>query len=726
MALQTIDPPAPKAAVGPDLSTGSRAFTVAGMDCADCARTIERQVAHVSGVRSARVNFLASRLDVQVEPPGIVADEAIQRTVRDAGYQAVPMQTGRVALEQRSWWRNPIVVPTAVASLFWLLGFALQYAPVPAALPILLYALAILVGGYRIARNGFFALVRGRTLGIDLLMTIAVIGAALNGEWSEGAAVVVLFSVGAALEGLTMDRARNAIRSLMDLAPRTATLRRAGGEHEVPVEALVAGDVVVIRPGAQIAADGLVAFGGSTVDQSSITGESIPIEKVPGDQVFAGTTNERGYLEVEVTRVAQDTTLARIISLVEEAQGSRAPAQRFVDRFAAWYTPLVLLLAIAVAVVPPLLGEPFLPWLYKALVLLVIACPCALVISTPVSIVAGIARGSRSGVLIKGGAHLEAMASIGVIAFDKTGTLTQGRPAVTDVRAFSDLASDEVLRLAAAVESRSEHPLAGAVLRAARERGLRWPEPSTFEALTGRGARATVEDEIVIVGNRGLFPGLSDEVSSEVSRLQDAGKATLLVSRAGTLIGLIAVADQLRAGAKQTIGALRAAGVRRIVMLTGDNDRTAGAIAGQLGIDEIRANLLPDHKAGAIAALRGEYGQVAMVGDGVNDAPALASATVGIAMGVAGSDTALETADIALMADDLSKLPYLIRLSRSTLRTIRANIAFAIGIKVVFLLLTFFGVTSLWLAILADTGAALLVTANGMRLLAYRDPGDSV
>jgi Cd2+/Zn2+-exporting ATPase len=562
--------------------------------------------------------------------------------------------------------------------------------------------------------------VRGRTLGIDLLMTIAVVGAALIGEWAEAAAVVVLFALGALLEGLTMDKARNAIRSLMDLSPRTAYVRTEEGEQEVPVEKLVPGDIVMVRPGDLVAADGQVVAGRTTIDQASITGESVPVEKQVDDEVFAGTANQRGYIEVVVTRRAEDTTLARIISLVEEAQARRAPAQRFVDRFASRYTPAVLLLAILIAAVPPLLGAAFLPWVYKALVLLVIACPCALVISTPVSIVAGIARASRSGVLIKGGAFLEAMASTRVIAFDKTGTLTQGKPVVTDILPCAGQDEATVLAIAAAVESRSEHPLAGAILCAARERDLSWPEVEHFEALPGCGAHAMLGDEPVQIGNERLFPNATPDVRGRIAAWQDVGKTVLLVGRSGHLIGLIAVTDTLRPRAEEAIHELRAAGVHTIVMLTGDGERTADVVARRLGLDDRRAGLLPEQKTLVIQELLRKHGQVAMVGDGVNDAPALATASVGIAMGAAGSDTALETADVALMGDDLRHLPYLINLSRATLRTIRANIAFSIVVKIIFLALTLLGFASLWLAILADTGAALLVIANGMRLLRFQ------
>lgn len=709
-------PPAPDGAV-PLL------FDVTGMDCADCVTTIERQVARVPGVQATQVNLMAGKMEVRAAGPDAALVGRIQQAVRDVGYSATVAGADIPAVPPAEpfWRRHAHLLPTAAAAALWGLAFVLEQVAASVLLIDALYAVAILVGGYRIARSGLAALIRGRTLGIDLLMTIAVVGAALIGEWAEGAAVVVLFSLGEALEGLTVDKARDAIRSLMDLSPPTAVVKDAAGERAVPVAQLLPGDIVVVRPGERVAADGRVAHGSTTINQAPITGESLPVAKEVGDEVYAGTVNERGYIEVAVTKRAQDTTLAKIIDLVEKAQGSKAPSQRFVDQFAKYYTPAVIVGAVLVAALPPLLGQPFLPWLYKALVLLVIACPCALVISTPVAIVAGIGRASRSGVLIKGGAYLEAMGGVQALAVDKTGTLTEGRPAVTDVLPLAGQSVAEVLTLAAAVESQSEHPLAGAVLRAAQEQGLRPAQPRDFEALTGRGAQARVAGELVVVGNLSLFPTADEAVQARVAALQAEGKTVLLVGRAAVPEGLIAVADQLRPGVARVVARLRDAGVRAIVMLTGDNERTAQAVARRVGITAVRANLLPEHKTTAIRELLAEHGPVAMVGDGVNDAPALATASVGIAMGAAGSDTALETADVALMADDLGKLPYLIRLSRSALGIIRANIAFSLVVKAVFLALTLAGLANLWLAIFADTGAALLVISNSMRLLRFRD-----
>jgi Cd2+/Zn2+-exporting ATPase len=739
-----------------------------GLDCADCATTLERGVKRLDGVIHVNANFATSKMAVGYQA-GTLSRVQIEQLIRELGYDVVNGSTGRLAVlspakgscgsscacgvEQHEhhgsahhdeiaapetiqavnpgnplvwlnnfWQRYNRWLPTAFAALVWTLAFALELFHATDLLVNALYGIAIVIGGYRIARSGYFALVRGRTLGIDLLMTIAVVGAAVIGQWSEGAAVVVLFSLGEMLEGVTMDKMRHSIRGLIDFSPREATIKTEAGEQRVIVDQVQLGALMLVRPGERIAADGRIVLGSTTINQAPITGESLPVEKAVGDDVFAGTLNEHGYIEVEVTKRAEETMIAKIIALVQEAQGSRAPSQRFVDQFARYYTPAIIVIAVLVALVPPLLtGGALLPWLYKALVLLVIACPCALVISTPVSIVAAIGRASRSGVLIKGGAYLEAMSKVKAIAFDKTGTITRGHPMVTDILPLDGRTENELLIQFAAIESRSEHPLAKAILDSARERGLSWPEPVDFLALPGRGAQATVDGAFVTVGKPHLFEYVSDEVQVQVDRLQQEGKTVLLARQFGTIHGLIAVADEIRADAPQAIKALKVCGISSLIMLTGDNEKTARVVAQQLDLDEVRANLLPDQKTQAMRELVATHPAVAMIGDGINDAPALASATVGIAMGVAGSDTALETADIALMKDDLSKLPYLIRLSRATLRTIQTNVTFSLLVKVAFLVLTLIGIANLWLAILADTGAALLVIANGMLLLRFRD-----
>jgi Zn2+/Cd2+-exporting ATPase len=743
---------------------------LSGLDCADCANTLERGVRRLAGVIHVNANFATSKMAVGYQA-GTLKRVQIEQLIHELGYGVVNGSTGGLTVlspvksgcgsscacgeEQHEhhhgsdhhheaatpetlqatnpnspfvwlsafWERYNRWLPTALAALIWTLAFALELFHATNLLVNALYGVAIVVGGYRIARSGYFALVRGRMLGIDLLMTIAVVGAALIGQWSEGAAVVVLFSLGEMLEGVTMDKMRHSIRGLIDLSPREATIKTETGEQRVVVDQLQPGAIMLVKPGERVAADGKIVLGSTTINQAPITGESLPVEKAVGDDVFAGTLNEHGYIEVEVTKRAEETMIAKIIALVQEAQGSRAPSQRFVDQFARYYTPAIIVIAVLVALVPPLVtGGAVLPWLYKALVLLVIACPCALVISTPVSIVAAIGCASRSGILIKGGAYLEAMSKVKAIAFDKTGTITRGHPLVTDILPLDGRTENELLVQFAAIESRSEHPLAKAILDSARERHLSWPEPVDFLALPGRGAQATVEGTPVTVGKPHFFAQeMSGEIQAQVERLQLEGKTVLLARQSGTIHGLIAVADEMRPDASQAIKALKACGITTLIMLTGDNEKTAQVVARNLDLDEVRANLLPDQKTQAMRELVASHPAVAMIGDGINDAPALASATVGIAMGVAGSDTALETADIALMKDDLSKLPYLIRLSRATLRTIQTNVTFSLLVKAAFLTLTLLGIANLWLAILADTGAALLVIANGMLLLHFRD-----
>jgi Cd2+/Zn2+-exporting ATPase len=493
-----------------------------------------------------------------------------------------------------------------------------------------------------------------------------------------------------------------------------------GREEEVPVEAVAVGALIVVRPGEKLALDGRIIEGESALNQAPITGESMPVEKGPGDEVWAGTLNTSGVLVVKVTRLVADSALARIIQMVEEAQGRRAPAQAFVERFAAWYTPLVMGLAALILLVPPLaLGQAWGPWIYRALSLLVVACPCALVLSTPVSIVAGIANAARHGILVKGGVYLEELGRLSAIAFDKTGTLTMGEPVLTDLVVVGD-SEAEVLALAAAVEAHSEHPLARAVVRAAVERGIAYEPATGARALVGRGMVAEVGGEPVYVGSERLFAELGADLAplgAELDRLRTEGKTLLLLGAAQRVLAILAVADQPRPETKAALRAVRNAGVAQLVMLTGDNQTTAAAIGAQLGVTEVRAELLPDQKAAAVEGLMTQYGKVAMVGDGVNDAPALATATVGIAMGGAGSDTALETADVVLMADDLQKLPYAVRLSRRTLAVIGQNVAFALAIKALAILLVFPGWLTLWMAVLADTGATVIVTLNGMRLL---------
>lgn len=709
---------------GEQLTTAE--FRLGGLDCADCALTIEKNMTKVPGVTDARVDFATAKLTVRYGPTVGTAD--IIHTVENSGYSAVPIAAERDAVRERPFLaRNRRAVFTLISGLGLLGGFAASLLGASATYVPLLYLVALVFGGFYPARAGLFGLVRSRTLDMNVLMTIAIVGAVVIGEWAEAATVAFLFALGNTLESYTMDRARGAIRSLMAIAPNTARVRALEGEVNLPVEKVEVGTVVIVRPGEKIPLDGRVIAGSSSVNQAPVTGESVPVEKGEGDEVYAGTINERGYLEIEVTKPYAENTIAKVIHLVEEAQAQRAPSQRFVDTFAQYYTPAVIALAVAVALVPTFLfGQPFDTWVYRALVLLVIACPCALVISTPVSIVAGIARAATRGALIKGGSHLEEAGSINAVAFDKTGTLTVGRPEVTDVVPLNGLIPAEVLRLAAAVEERSEHPLAAAVRRAAAREGGNGHLAASlreFESITGRGVRAEVGGVSYFVGSPRLFRerGYSVEpIADRLRALSEEGKTVLLVGGPEGPVAILGLADRPRPGAREAVAALREAGVSHIVMLTGDNEETARAIACEVGIDEYRANLLPQDKVAAVKELRQRYGKVAMVGDGVNDAPALAAANIGIAMGVAGSDTALETADVALMANDLGKVPYAMALSRRALATIKQNIAFSLILKAAFLALALPGVATLWLAILADTGASLLVTLNGMRLLRFR------
>lgn len=680
-------------------------FHINGLDCADCAAQLEQQIAALAGVGKVSLNFGAGKLTV--EHDGAII--AINNMVEGHGYQLAPYNHLGTSKPLR---RDRRVVLTAVAALTLLSAVVADWIGVASA-P--WYGLSILAGSWFTARTAWSSLKAGQ-LDANLLMLVAVAGAVAIGEWSEGAMVVLLFAIGNLLQAYTVDRTRRSIRSLMELAPLEATIRRDGREIVLPVDQVVVGDIVVVKPGEKLPVDGLVLEGESVVNQAPITGESLPIEKRSGDTVFAGTVNGYGLLVLSVVRQAADSTLARIIHLVEEAQAQKAPSQQYIDRFARWYTPLVMVGALLFAVVPPfLLGEPFEPWLYKALTLLVIACPCALVLSTPVSIVSAIGAASRRGVLIKGGAYLEEMGRIQAVAFDKTGTLTSGRLMVTDMLAFDGLAVETVLTAAATVEQGSEHPIAKAIL--VKAAGLVLTSGGGFFILPGKGAQATVNGEILYVGNHRLFAHALNlaEASAVGEALSAAGKTIVYVGSASKVFGLIAVADTIRENSQAAIESLRQAGVKHILMLTGDNAGAAGSVASRLGLDGVMSGLLPTEKVAAVRELVDRYQHVAMVGDGVNDAPALSAASIGIAMGAAGSDAALEAADMALMADDLHSVAYAIKLGRRTLTIIKQNIWFSVGIKLAFVVLTVFGLSNLWMAVFADTGAAVLVTLNGMR-----------
>jgi Cd2+/Zn2+-exporting ATPase len=600
------------------------------------------------------------------------------------------------------------------------LGFLQQLAATSVTPLWLPFAASIALGVGPIARRAA-ASIRAAALDINVLMLVAVAGAAILGEWNEAAAVVFLFALAQLLEARAMDRARGAIRGLMELAPAEAVVRRDGVTATLPVDAVQVNDIIVVRPGEKIPLDGEVAAGLSHLNQAPVTGESLPVEKQPGDAVFAGTINGRGALDVRVTRLRRDSTLARIIHLVERAQAQRAPTQSFVDRFARIYTPIVLVLALLVAFVPPLaFGAAWSEWTYRALVLLVISCPCALVISTPVSIVSALAAAARKGVLIKGGARLERLAAVKCVAFDKTGTLTKGQVRVESVVPFDGMPPADIVRLAASLETHSEHPIGRAILRQAKEWGLAAVTPTGFQAIPGRGAEGFVDQSHVVVGSHRLFEerGLCSPRAEEIlAELESRGSSTVMVAADGRPAGFIGVADEPRETAHGVVEMLRAQGVEHIALLTGDYAAPAGALARSLTLDTYRASLLPEDKAAAVHELRAQFGALAMVGDGVNDAPALASADVGIAMGAIGTDAALETADVALMSDELVKIPFAIRLSRATARNIRINIAFSLTLKAAFLIMAVAGTASLWAAVVADTGASLIVIANALRLL---------
>jgi Cd2+/Zn2+-exporting ATPase len=543
------------------------------------------------------------------------------------------------------------------------------------------------------------------------------------GAWAEGALLLFLFSLGHALEHSAMDRARRAIEALAELAPRTALVSRDGQEVELPVEELQRDDHVIVKPGQRITADGEVITGSSAVDQAPITGESMPVDKQVGDPVFAGTVNGEATLEIRVTRLARENTLSRMVRMVAEAGAQRSPTQRFTERFERIFVPVVLIAATLLIAVPPLLGFPFAESFYRAMAVLVAASPCALAIATPAAVLSGVARAARGGVLVKGGAHLENLGTLRAIAFDKTGTITRGEPVVTDMVAF-DIDEHKLLVTAAAVESRSGHPLAQAILASARERNLSWDQAGELEAVTGRGVRAELGGQLVSIGNLALFDAqqVSDEVRLQVQRLEAEGKTTMVVQAGDRFLGVLALADTPREDAAEMLSRLHRLGIRKTIMLTGDNARVGQAIGDAVGLDEVRASLLPEDKVAAVDELLREHGQVAMVGDGVNDAPALARATVGLAMGGAGTDVALETADVALMADDLSKLPFAVALSRAARRIIRQNLWLSLGVVAVLIPATLTGLAGIGPAVIVHEGSTLVVVFNALRLLGYREP----
>jgi len=743
-------------------------LNITGMDCADCALTLEKRVGGLDGVNEVQVNFAVAKMTVV----GDVDEDDVRDYIQTLGYGVTEKGTPVVILSDWSLVLNLVKRPrnllTLIGLFFVTLAFISSLLSFPENVSTILFAVGGLVGLYFPARSGWMALRSGQCLDINILITIAAVGAFSMGEYGEAATVIVLFSLGEALEGFTMQRARDSIRSLMLLAPPEATLLQSClnceehlgqslpddggyysngpcpwcGTHEqvLPIEGLKIGDLILVKPGERIPMDGRVQAGSSSVNQAPITGESVPVEKEPGAEVFAGTINGEGALEIEITHLAADNTLARLIHLVEEAQTQKTPTQRFVDRFARIYTPAVVVGAIFIAAVPPLFfGQPFLDtaaghgWLYRALAMLVVACPCALVIATPVTVVSAIATLARHGVLVKGGAHLETLGAVQVMAFDKTGTLTHGRPEITAVACVDADPQDDhsiehladckscqrMLTLAAAVERRSTHPLARTVTRAAQQHQLPQRNAKDVVILPGRGVRGVVDGSTITVGNHELFHerDLHLDFCDQIEIEESSGQTVMLVAENEHILGYLAVSDPLRHNSRDSIAALKEIGIRRTIMLTGDNPVVAAAVGKAVGVDDVRAGLSPEDKLIAVQALTAQFTHVAMIGDGVNDAPALAAAELGIAMGGAGTSQALETADVALMADDLAQLPLAIRLGGKAAKIIQYNIWFALGIKAVFLVAAVFGVATMWMAVFADMGASLIVTLNGMRLL---------
>jgi len=684
-----------------------RLYRVRGLDCAHEGALLRRALEGLEGVDSVSFDYARGRMAVT----GAIAPAEIAAAVGRAGFRAE-----RWTDERES--RRLLAVSTAVAGAALLAGLAAALAGGPAA-PFHLVAVA--AGLWHVLPRALAAARRLRP-DMHLLMTVAVAGAIGLGDRTEAASVAFLYSLSLALEAWSVGRARRAVEKLLELAPATATVLEDGGERRAPAEEVAPGTRVLVRPGERVPLDGVVREGTSEVDQSPLTGESMPVAKAAGDEMLAGTINGGGALVIETTKEAGETTVAHMVRLVEQAGERRSASERWVESFARVYTPAVMGVALLVLVAPPLLfGGAWTVWLYRALVLLVIACPCALVISTPVSIVAGLTAAARHGVLVKDGRHLETPARIRVFALDKTGTLTHGHPRVVEVVAYGDHDEAEVLSRAAAVETRAEHPIARAIVAAARARGLAVPDAERVVAHHGKGAEGVVMGKSFWVGSHRFLDELRgaehDRICADMEALAGPGRSVLFVGNDRHVCGLLAVADEVRTDAREQLEGLRRAGVERLVMVTGDNRPTAEAIAAVTGIDEVRAELLPDQKVAVVGELVARHGGVAMVGDGINDAPAMARADLGIAMAVAGTDLAIEAADVALMTDDLSRLPWLLGHSRRVLAVIRQNVVAALLAKAAFLVLAIFGVASLWMAIAADMGVSLAVVFNALRLL---------
>ncbi|MCU7763356.1 heavy metal translocating P-type ATPase [Priestia megaterium] len=689
-----------------------KTYLIEGMDCAACANTIVNHLKTVPAVKDVRVNFSTGKAQIEHDNE---ADDIIKE-VSKAGYTATLVTSSRQSADSRhhKGQNGPIVFSGILIAL----GFIGSHTGIASYMTTVLYAIAMIVSGYKPAKSAYYG-IKSRSLDMNVLMTVAALGAAVIGEWLEGATVVWLFALGVALQTRSIEQTRNSIRGLMDLAPSEAWVKENGQLIKKAAEDISIGTTIVVKPGDRIPLDGEIINGESSINQAPITGESIPVDKVIGDAVYAGTINESGSLEIKVTKLVEDTTISKIIHLVEEAQEKKAPTQAFVDKFATIYTPIVFILALFIMVIPPLFDGAWSEWFYKGLELLVVACPCALVISTPVAIVSAIGNAAKNGVLIKGGTFLEKAGAINAIAFDKTGTLTEGKPAVSEVVSLA-AEENQLLAITKTLEDYSNHPIARAIVDYAAEKKVDSLQGSNFEILTGKGVQATIQETVYYAGNAKLFSDLGTPLShcwSHIEKLQNEGKTIIIVGTAKSVLGIISVADTIRRTTVSALESLKQNGMQQIVMLTGDNEGTAKMIASESRVDRYFADLLPEDKVKAIQQLQHEGYQTAMVGDGINDAPALATADLGIAMGGAGTDTAMETADIVLMADNLEKLPHTMKLSRKALAVIKQNIWFSIIVKVIALAFIFPGWLTLWIAVLSDTGAALLVILNSLRLL---------
>lgn len=709
----------------------SSTYRVQGFSCANCAGKFETNVKKLPNVHDASVNFGASQISVQ----GEASIEELEKAGAFENLKVIPKTTTRTTSDSKDEQEEKIPFykkhsTLIYSALFMMLGFISMFINGNENIvTALLFITSMIVGGASMITTGLKNLIQ---LEFDMrtLMTIAVIGGVFIGEWAEVSVVVILFSISESLERFSMDRARASITSLMDVAPNKALIKRNNQEMTVHVDDIVVGDIMIVKPGQKIAMDGIIIDGYSSINQSAITGESVPVEKYKDDDVFAGTLNEEGFLEVKITKRVEDTTISKIIHLVEEAQAERAPSQAFVDKFAKYYTPVIIAIAAMVAVLPPLFFEAsWDKWVYQGLAVLVVGCPCALVISTPIAIVSAIGNAAKKGVLVKGGIYLEEIGALKAIAFDKTGTLTKGVPVVTDFKVINNRVDErEILSIIAALEYRSQHPLASAIMSKANAEHISYSDiiVEDFSSITGKGIKGSIDGRMTYVGNLKMFSELltannENKVRNLIASLQEQGKTVMLVGTDQGVEAIIAVADEVRETSQQALHKLHQASIENTVMLTGDNQNTAGAIGNQVGVTDIKAELLPEDKLKVIKQLKSKYKRVAMVGDGVNDAPALAASTVGVAMGGAGTDAALETADVVLMGDDLNKLPFTIKLSRKTLNIIKANITFAIIIKIIALLLVIPGWLTLWIAILSDMGATLLVALNGMRLMRVKE-----